>query len=191
LIQAQALRGSRAQLRPLAGILAMVSRALLKSVRLAPSTARPLGTPPPSVSTRRLVPILPRAVGFLPTVFPHNGGVGPGPFHRQPFPVKPLQGLVGHQTTPPQLAEDPSRRPLLATAMSRATAANVDGMQGIPLATGREHVEEHIHRPADQRGEAEGILGGAVCAAGATARCAPTTCPEYARHGGRSHRRYS
>src|SRR5512132_4198101 len=37
-------------------MLSLVFRVLLKSLRLAPSTARPIGTPPPSGRTRRLVP---------------------------------------------------------------------------------------------------------------------------------------
>ena len=69
------------------GILAMVSRAILKSLRFAPSTARPTGTPPPSVSTLRLVPILPGR-GFFR--LPPQGALWSWPIHREPFPVNPL-----------------------------------------------------------------------------------------------------
>src|SRR5262245_27103316 len=56
-------------------MLAIVSRVSLKSLRFAPSTARPSGTPRPSVRTLRLVPILQRSVGFLPTFFPPKGAL--------------------------------------------------------------------------------------------------------------------
>jgi hypothetical protein len=73
------------------GILAMVARAILKSWRFAPSTARPTGTPPLSVRTLRLVPIFPRSVGFWPTCFPSpKWRLGHRPIHGEPCPVNPL-----------------------------------------------------------------------------------------------------
>src|SRR5262245_9860834 len=72
-------------------MLAIVSRVSLKSLRFAPSTARPSGTPRPSVRTLRLVPILQRSVGFLPTFFPPKGALVIAPSiasHAQSIPCK-------------------------------------------------------------------------------------------------------
>src|SRR5262245_3080560 len=100
-------------------MLSMVSRVSLKSLRLAPSTVRPMGTPPPSVSRLRFVPILPRSVGFLPTFFPPKRGFGHGAIHRQPRPINALQGVICHQPLFPQGHEDIGFRPFLEATMGR------------------------------------------------------------------------
>jgi hypothetical protein len=123
----------------------MFARAILKSWRFAPSTARPMGTPPPSVRMLRLVPIFPRSVGVLPAVFPPQWRLGHGPIHGEPCPVNPLQGLVCHQTTPPPREAYASRRPLLEAAVSRATGTAAGVMQGIPWAPGAEDEADGIH----------------------------------------------
>src|SRR5215211_7900022 len=56
-------------------MLSKVARVSLKSLRLAPATTRPSGTPRPSVSRLRFVPRLPRSVGLRP-VFPSDGRSG-------------------------------------------------------------------------------------------------------------------
>ena len=129
-------------------LLAMVSRALLQSWRFAPATARPLGTPPPAVSTLRVVPLLPRSVGGVPTFFPPTGGLGPGPVQREPLPGKALQGLRGHEALCPYGDADVGRRPLLAAAVGGTVRAEPGGIAGAPLATGTEHKEDGIPRVA-------------------------------------------
>jgi hypothetical protein len=57
--------------------------------------------PPPLVRTLRLVPLLPRSVGFLPTFFPPKWGFGHRPVHGQPLPINALQGLIGRQALLP------------------------------------------------------------------------------------------
>jgi hypothetical protein len=79
-----------------------------------------MGTPPPSVSTLRFVPLLPRSVGFLPTFVPPKGGFGHRAIHRQPLPVNPLQGVIVSQALFPQGDDDVRLHPLLETAMGRA-----------------------------------------------------------------------
>ena len=97
-LQTQPLRRVWGRGGPLYGDLSIVSRAILKSWRWAPSPARPMGPPRPSVRPLRLVPLLPRSVGFLPTFFPPEGRFGHRAVHREPLPINALQGLVVHQT---------------------------------------------------------------------------------------------
>ena len=126
----------------------MVASTILKSLRFAPSTARPIGTPPLSVSTLRLVPSFPRSVGFLPTFFPPKGGFGHRPIHGQPLPVNALQGLVHSQALFPEGQENPGCRPLLEAAVRRATGTEARVLQGVPLAPGAKDEEDGIHGPA-------------------------------------------
>src|SRR5262245_20148460 len=95
------------------GILSMVSRTIFRSGRLAPSTARPTGTPWPSTSRLRLTPLLARSVGFLPVFFPPEGCLGHAPVHTQPIPIEPLQAVVFEQARLPQRQEDAVPDPLL------------------------------------------------------------------------------
>src|SRR3954452_21340624 len=70
-------------------MLSRVASATFLSWRLAPSTASPTGTPLASVSRLRLVPSLPRSVGFLPVRSPPSGAlvIAPsGAVHRQSSP---------------------------------------------------------------------------------------------------------
>jgi hypothetical protein len=123
----------------------MVALAILKSWRLAPSTAWPMGMPPPSVRRRRLVPIFPRSVGCLPTCFPPQWGFGHRAVQRQPLPITAFQGLVCNQAALPQCQEDACRRPLLEAAMGGTTGTEVRRMQRLPLAPGTQHEENGIH----------------------------------------------
>ena len=79
-------------------ILSMVVRTSFMSFRLAPATAKPIGTPWPSVSRLRLTPSLPRSVGLGPVFFPAQRGFGHGPVHAQPVPVDPFQLIELHET---------------------------------------------------------------------------------------------
>jgi hypothetical protein len=102
---------------------------------------------PPSVSRLRLVPIFPRSVGFFPTFFPPEGGLGHGPIHRQPLPVDALESVVLGQTVLPQRQEHARCRPFLEAAMRGTTGTEARGIQGIPLTSGAQHKEDGIHRP--------------------------------------------
>src|SRR5262245_42185897 len=104
-----------------------------------------MGTPSPSVRTRRWAPIFPRSVGFLPTCFPPKGGFGHGAIPRAPFPVKSFQGIVGPQAALPQPQEDARLRPLLEAAMGGTTGVDVRLIQRVPLAASAEHEEHGSH----------------------------------------------
>src|SRR5438874_1984366 len=69
------------------GMLSRVGSTSSMSGRLAPATSTPIGTPRPSVSRDRLVPILARSVGFLPVFFSPEGRFGHGPVDALPVPV--------------------------------------------------------------------------------------------------------
>src|SRR5918992_4653014 len=126
----------------------MVSSTILKSLRFAPSTARPIGTPSPSVRRLRLVPSFPRSVGFLPTFFPPKGGFGHRSVHGQPLPVNTLQGFVHSQALLPEGQEDPGCCPLLEAAVRRATGTETRVLECVPLAPGAKDEEDGIHGPA-------------------------------------------
>src|SRR5262245_39988025 len=115
-------------------MLSIVGRAILKSLRLAPSTASPRGMPRPSVSRLRLTPRLPRSVGFLPVFFPPEGGLGHAPVHAQPGPVDPPQLVVLQQPGLPEPQEHASGDPLLEPVVGRGPRADAGGVQRLPLA---------------------------------------------------------
>src|SRR3954469_2062629 len=94
-------------------MLSGVSRSSLMSGRLAPSTARPTGTPRPSTSWLRLTPFLARSVGYLPVFFPPEGRLGHAPVHGQPGPVDALEVVVIEQPQLPELEEGAVGDPLL------------------------------------------------------------------------------
>src|SRR5262245_46503826 len=125
-------------------MLSMVERAILKSLRLAPSTATPMGTPAPSVSRLRLTPRLPRSVGFLPVFFPPEGCLGHAPVHRQPGPVDPLQLVVRQQPGLPEPQEHAGGDPLLEPVVGRGPRADAGGVQGLPLAPGPQPEEDGV-----------------------------------------------
>src|SRR5215468_9512503 len=89
-------------------MLSSVAWTIFMSLRLAPSTASPTGTPLASTSRLRLTPFLARSVGFLPVFFPPEGCLGHAPVHAQPGPVDPLQAVVFEQAGLPHLEEDAS-----------------------------------------------------------------------------------
>src|SRR4051794_23525097 len=97
----------------------IVSLSSLKSLRFEPATHRPIGTPPPSLSRLRLVPCLPRSVGFLPTFFPPERGLGHRPVHREPLPIDPVERVVFGQPDLPQFQEHAGFAPLLKAPVRR------------------------------------------------------------------------
>src|SRR5262245_39760002 len=115
------------------------------SWRLAPSTATPSGIPCPSVSTLRLVPSLPRSVGFLPTFFPTQRGLGPSSVHRLPFPVEPLQLIILQQPLLPEPLKHLRRPPCLKAVMDRTRSAEA-ARQRFPLAPRAQHIQDGRHR---------------------------------------------
>src|SRR5437879_12040201 len=61
---------------------------------LAAVIANPIGTPPPSVRTWRLVPDFARSVGFGPVFFPAQWGFVQGGIGRFPGPLQALGGII-------------------------------------------------------------------------------------------------
>src|SRR5436305_7480896 len=116
-------------------MLSMVGRSSFISWRLAPSMARPMGTPCPSVSKLRLTPALARSVGLGPVFFPAQRRFGHRPVHAQPGPVDPFDLIVRHQPGRPELLEDPGLDPLLEAVMGRGRGTDAGGRQRLPLTT--------------------------------------------------------
>ena len=111
----------------------------------APATAMPRGRPGPSVSTRRVVPSVPRSVGCLPTLFPPQRGLGHRAVHRRP---RPLQAFPRSTRQPPRLPEPLEHRggpPLLQPVMHRTGSAQA-ARQRCPWATGAPHLDQGGHR---------------------------------------------
>src|SRR5262249_23147408 len=154
------------------GILSIASRVSLKSLRLAPPTASPTGTPAASVSTLRLAPRLPRSVGFFPVFFPPEGRLGHAPVHRQPGPVDAHEEVVLQEAHLPELQEDAGPHPLLEAVVGGGAGDEAGGVQGLPLAAG---AQGRWHRGTPGRGGAAGRRRTCGCSRGraATARVAP------------------
>src|ERR1700732_1768949 len=125
-------------------MLSKVARASLKSLRLAPSTARPMGTPAASVSTLRLAPCLPRSVGFLPVFFPPERRLGLAAVHAQPLPVDASKEVVLQKAHLPELQEHASFDPFLEAVVGGRAGDEAGGIQGFPLAAGAEHEEDGV-----------------------------------------------
>ena len=102
----------------LMGMLAILSFVILKSFRFAPSTVMPIGTPPPSVSTRRFVPCFARSVGFDPLFFPSKRRSRHGSIHRTEAPVNAFEFVVPFQALLPELFEYSSAIPFLKPTVS-------------------------------------------------------------------------
>src|SRR5262245_8735167 len=129
-------------------MLSSVSRTSFMSLRLAPSTARPTGTPAASTSTLRLTPRLARSVGFLPVFFPPEGSLGHAAIHAYPLPIDPFQAVVFQQARLPHLKENAGLHPLLKAIVSRRSGTELGGIQGLPLAAGAQHKENGVHTHA-------------------------------------------
>src|SRR2546423_3618565 len=141
-------------------MLCSVSRSSWWSGRLAPSTARPKGTPRPSTNWLRLTPFLARSVGVLPVFFPPEGRLGHAPVHRQPGPVDALHVVVVQQPRLPELEEDAVGDPLLEAVVGGGGGAELGGVQRLPLAAGAQDVEDGVG--ADPVGGARAAAAEAV-----------------------------
>src|SRR5450756_2094783 len=122
-------------------MLSMVWRTSLISLRLAPATAKPIGTPCPSVNRLRLTPALPRSVGLGPVFFPAQRGFGHGPVHTQPIPVDPLQVIELCDACLPQVQKDIRLHPFLKTIMSRRMCHQFGLIECLPLAARTQYIE--------------------------------------------------
>src|SRR5260370_7350270 len=89
------------------GILSRVSSTIFMSLRLAPSTAKPIGIPLASTNWLRLTPPLARSVGFLPVFFPPARPLGHAAVLPPPRPAAPSHPAP---TRPPSLPH-PSHTP--------------------------------------------------------------------------------
>src|SRR5512142_245793 len=126
-------------------ILSSVGRLSFISWRLAPSIAKPIGTPCPSVSRLRFTPLLPRSVGLGPVFFPAQRRFGHRPVHREPLPVNPMQLIKLLDSRLPQLEEDSGFDPLLKAIMGRRMRTQFGVIQRLPLAARSQHVENGIN----------------------------------------------
>src|SRR5262245_42375213 len=142
-------------------MLAMVSRTIFMSGRLAPSTARPTGTPLPSTNWLRLAPFLARSVGFLPVFFPPEGCLGHAPVHRQPGPVDSPHAVVVEQPGLPPREKDARGDPVLEAVVGGRAGAELGGVQGLPLTAGAQDEEDGIG--TDAVGGARAATAEGVC----------------------------
>ena len=79
--------------------------------RFAPATSMANGMPLASVSRLRLVPPLPRSVGWGSVFFPAQRRLGHRAIQSQPAPVDPLEPVVGQQAIAPEVLKDPGIPP--------------------------------------------------------------------------------
>src|SRR5690242_17206463 len=114
----------------------MVSANILKSLRLAPATHKPTGTPLASTNSERLVPCLLRSVGLGPVFFPRQGRLAHRPIHRKPAPVDAVKNVVLGQPGLPEALKKAVLDPGLKAVVGRRTGAKARGGQRVPLATG-------------------------------------------------------
>src|SRR5579871_6512560 len=102
-------------------MLSRVCSTSFMSLRLAPSTARPTGSPSASTSRLRLTPRLARSVGFLPVFFPPERCLGHATVHAHPGPVDPFEFVVGQEAHLPHLQKHSALDPFLEAVMSCRT----------------------------------------------------------------------
>src|SRR2546430_2725966 len=125
-------------------MLSMVGRSNFISWRLAPSSAKPIGTPWPSLSTLRFTPLLPRSVGWGPGFFPAQRSFHHGPVHTQPLPVEPFSLIKLCQSCLPEFEEDSRLHPFLKAIMRRRMCSELGLVQGLPLTASSQHVEDRV-----------------------------------------------
>ncbi len=120
----------------------------LKSITLAPATARPRGRPRPSVSRDRLVPSLERSVGLGPTFFPAQRCLGHCSVCRHPTPINPDQAVIGQQPLTPEGLEHTGLGPFAKTAVGGRWRTDAGGFERLPLTTRAQDKEDRVHRGA-------------------------------------------
>ncbi len=129
-------------------MLVSVSSTIFMSLRLAPSTARPMGMPLASTNWLRLTPRLARSVGFLPVFFPPERCLGHAAVHAQPGPVDPLHLVVAEQAGLPHAQEDACFDPFLEAIMGGGAGTKQGGVEGFPLAARAQDEEDGAHAHA-------------------------------------------
>src|SRR4051794_24179549 len=136
------------------GMLSRVSPTIFMSLRLAPSTASPTGTPLASTNRLRLTPFLARSVGFFPVFSPPERGLGHAPVHAQPGPVDAPEVVELQEARPPELQEDAGGGPLLEPVVGGGGGADAGGVQRLPLAAGVQEEEDGVEAVAVGPGRA-------------------------------------
>src|SRR5215475_11406234 len=121
----------------------------------------PSGPPCSSTSRLRLVPFLPRSVGFLPTFFPPKPGLAQSSVGTLPLPMHgPQFGALLHQQGP-DLSKDAALAPALEPAVDGAVIAELLGKL-VPLAAAAHTKEDAVERPPPVRAFAAGGLGWSI-----------------------------
>src|SRR5688572_16515915 len=132
-------------------MLSKVSSTRRMSCVLAPLTAMPKGIPAPSVSNDRLVPDLPRSVGFGPVFPPTERSLRHGPVDALPFPLDAFEFVVFLQGQLPEFGEDALCDQQLEVAVQAASRPELR-RRGFPLTAGSQHIEDPVEdRPPLQR----------------------------------------
>src|SRR5665213_1678495 len=129
-------------------MLSIVSAMSLWSFLFAPSTVSPTGTPAPSVSRLRFVPLLARSVGLGPVFFPAERRLRHRAVHREPLPVDPLGLVVGQEPLAPEFVKHARVEPFAKPPVRGGARADPRRIEGIPLTTRTEHKEDRVHRIA-------------------------------------------
>src|SRR5437867_10648275 len=110
---------------------------------LAAVIANPIGTPPPSVRTWRLVPDFARSVGLGPVFFPAQRGFVQGGVGRLPRPLQALGRVIVLQQQAPHRLPDPLLHPALKPPM-HGRAGPVLARHRLPLTARAEHVQDAV-----------------------------------------------
>ena len=129
LVQAACAAGLAWSASGFTGKLWRVSSSSLKSLRLAPATERPTGTPPPSTHNERLVPCLLRSTGEGPVFFPRQGSLGHRPVDAHPGPVDAVEGVVFSQARLPKSQEEAVLDPRLEAVVRRGGGTKAGGVE--------------------------------------------------------------
>ena len=124
--------------------LSTVTRTSFMSWRLAPSTARPTGTPA-RFSQQAAFDAPLALVGGVGAGFPPpKGALVMAPSMLTPTPVQTLQFAIAFQSHSPQLQEHSSGHPFLKAQVGGGPGTDARGIQGLPLAAGAQHVEDAV-----------------------------------------------
>ena len=121
----------------------IVSRTNFMSLRLAPSTANPIGTPCPSVKRLCFAPFSPVG-GVTSRILTTQRRFGHGSIHAQPSPVYPFQLIETLHPDLPKLQKDACFFPFLETIMCGGTRNQVGMIQRFPLASCPQNIEDGV-----------------------------------------------
>ena len=109
----------------------------------APDTASASGTPPPSVRRERLVPDLPRSVGFGPVFFPAERSLRHRSVEALPAPIDALQLVVLSKRFLPESEEHAPLCPVRKIPVERGRRTELARCR-IPLAAGPQHEQNPV-----------------------------------------------